>query len=102
MGAYLPAVVLVWVAGSVMVTMVAREKGRTPVWALVCSLVFSPILAYGYYLAVPAQSRVDQNARQVYPTRPGTWVCSRCQGSNQKEATSCASCGTPNRSAPHA
>ena len=38
---------------------IAQEKDRNQIWAAVCSIVFTPIIVWMYYVAVPPKDRHD-------------------------------------------
>jgi len=45
-----------WVIGCIVNALVAREKGRSMIGVIICSILFSPTPAYLYLLAVPSKA----------------------------------------------
>jgi len=50
--------------------MVAYQKNRSVLWAIVMSLIFTPIFAYLYLLAVPPKSKASGTSAI---TAPSVW-----------------------------
>lgn len=86
-------IVVVWIAGAIMVSMVAGQKGRSRARGFWISLLVSPLITFCYYLAVPNLNAANASGGGfVRSTRGRAWRCGDCGAENTLEVSACPFC----------
>lgn len=97
-GAVIAGIAVFWLVGAVVCSQIASAKGRSA-WAGFAFAVFlSPVMAWGFYVAVPALppgsqlAGVEPARAGVAVPRGGAWTCPRCEARNEADKDKCPSC----------